>query len=218
MTDTNAVRAAQIASIAALFKTPAFGGAYTGAAPGIWIGPSHVERAPLSSLKGRPVILAGIAGASFPTLQAYVPFQALKATQPAWVVIQGGVNDAVQKLTLDQTWLNSVKSCITLAGQMGVTPIIATDPPPESLGDGAVLDLNIFNSVNSYLWSLVHSQYYWNGADAPLPTPFPWLNFHDILHGPSNDYMAAGSSLDGVHLTFDKYQTAMIPALAAAVP
>lgn len=218
MTDTNAVRAAQITSVASHFKTPAFGGAYTGMAPGVWIGSSHIERAPLSSLKGRPVILAGIAGASFPTLQSYIPMSALMAVQPAWVAIQGGVNDAWQKLTIDQSWINIVKSCITSAGQMGVTPIIATDPPPEQIGDGALVDLAIFNKVNSYLWSLAHSQYYWNGTDEPLAFPLPWLNFHDILHGPSNDYMAAGSSLDGVHLTFDKYQTAMIPALAAAVP
>ena len=110
--------------------------------PVIFVGNSHVEGFEKAFLQGemrmagKYVYFAGIAGAHYGTLHAYIPWAAIAAVHPSRIVIVEAINGATVPSHFDSNgnatlaFGHSILS--TVATAKSIAPVtLVVDPPPE---------------------------------------------------------------------------------------
>jgi hypothetical protein len=204
------------------------------------VGDSHVERAGLvyaqgsQTIGGHPVVFAGIAGATWGTLRDCIPWSDIAAVQPHNIVLMASVNDANTGSCCDSSgyataaYAQVVMGAVMQARSIVSSPVIVSDPPPESAAGIGALQVHSAARIVYYVATNCGGTCNWATFGWPNAGPgiHQYIDMYYELRGaactPSSAgygtpcYSAAGSTMDRVHLTRSQYAALM--AALSSVP
>ena len=218
----NSTRASRIAAIVAAMPTSAT----------VIISNSHGESGYEPAygqgnvlIDGHPVVFLGSAGATWQTFRDCFPWSAIAAKSPHNIVFQGSINDAVTGQCCNGATVNAdgtaafaqvIMGAINAARAIVSSPVIATDPPPESAAGIDGYTNHAAARVVYYVATLCGGTCSWQAfgwSGSAITSPLQFIDQYKLMAGGSctgsdQSYVtpcvaAVGSTRDNVHFPHD---------------